>query len=136
MGPMGNQLWSGLEFLPISSAQSLQLSMFLSVSLSTFAKFASLYPRLSLRFLSFSSLLSISTPSEHPILTLVSSLCPKRSQMLLYERQSRSVIFFQPLLQEVGPFGKKKKERGAKEESHRVQGSTGRKRDDQNVLPE
>lgn len=33
----------------------------------------------------------------------------KRSQMLLYERQSRSVIFFQPLLQEVGPFVKKKK---------------------------
>ncbi len=51
-------------------------------------------------------------------------LCLKRSQMLLYERQSRSVIFFQPLLQEVGPFGKKG--RGTKEESRRVQGSTER----------
>lgn len=44
--------------------------------------------------------------------------------MLPYERQSRSVNFFQPLLQEVGPFGKK--ERGTKEESRRVQGSTER----------
>lgn len=52
--------------------------------------------------------------------------------MLQYERQLRSVIFFffQPLLQEVGPFGKRKEER--KEESHRVQGST--EREEQNYL--
>lgn len=63
----------------------------------------------------------IRAPYTHSRLLL---LRLKRSQMLLYERQSRSVIlfFFQRLLQEVGLFGKK--ERGAKEESRRVQGST------------
>lgn len=65
----------------------------------------------------------------------LSSLLPlglNRSQMLQYERQLRSVIFFfQPLLQEVGPFGKRKEER--KEESHRVQGST--EREEQKLPP-
>lgn len=64
----------------------------------------------------------------------LSSLLPlrlNRSQMLQHERQLRSVIFFQPMLQEVGPFGKRKEER--KEESHRVQGST--EREEQKLLP-
>lgn len=42
-------------------------------------------------------------------------LRPKRSQMLQCERQSRSVIFFQPLLQEVGPFWKKGKRNEGRE---------------------
>lgn len=63
---------------------------------------------------------------EHYSLSSLLPLGLNRSQMLQYERQLRSVIFFffQPLLQEVGPFGKRKEER--KEESHRVQGSTER----------
>lgn len=65
----------------------------------------------------------------------LSSLLPlglNRSQMLQHERQLRSVIFFfRPMLQEVGPFGKRKEER--KEESHRVQGST--EREEQKLPP-
>lgn len=45
---MGNQLWSGLQFLPSSPAYSLLLCMFLNPSSSTLAKFTSLYPSIHL----------------------------------------------------------------------------------------
>lgn len=62
----------------------------------------------------------ISAPYTLPSLL---PLCLKRSQMLLYERQLRSVIFSASVTGS-GPLWKK--ERGTKKESHRVQGSTAR----------
>ncbi len=45
---MGNQLWSGLQFLPTSSAHSILFSIFLNPSSSTLAKSTSLYPSIHL----------------------------------------------------------------------------------------
>lgn len=124
MGPMGNQL----QFLLTSPAHSLLLSMFLNPSSSTLAKSTSLIPSIHL-YPSSSSLLHLySTFYFYPIrahytLRNLLPLCLKRSQMLLYECQSRSVTFSASVTGS-GPLWKK--ERGTKEESHRVQESTDR----------
>lgn len=123
---MGNQLWSGLQFLLTSPAHSPAFylphafcSSEINLPLSTSI------PPLPLFLISTFYFYPIRTPRT---LSSLLPLCLKRSQMLPFERQSRSVIFFffffQPLLQEVGPSGKK--ERGTREESRRVQGSTRR----------
>lgn len=77
MGPMGNQLWSSLQFLPSSPTQSLLLSMFLNPSSSTLTKFTSLYPSIHL-YPPLSLLFLISTFYFYPIRApyTLSSLLP------------------------------------------------------------
>lgn len=113
---MGNQLWSGLQFLPTSPAHSLALyvpQLFLFYS-SKILPLSTSIPPLPLFLISTFYFYPIRAAYTLPSLHL---LCLKRSQMLPYERQSRSVIFFffQPLLQEVGPFWKKGKRNEGKE---------------------
>lgn len=122
---MGNQLWSGLQFLPTSPAHSLALyvpQLFLFYS-SKILPLSTSIPPLPLFLISTFYFYPIRAAYTLPSLHL---LCLKRSQMLPYERQSRSVIFFFFSLcyRKWAPFGKK--ERGTKEKSRRVQGSTER----------
>lgn len=90
---MGNQLWSGLQFLPTSPAHSLALyvpQLFLFYS-SKILPLSTSIPPLPLFLISTFYFYPIRAAYTLPSLHL---LCLKRSQMLPYERQSRSVIFF------------------------------------------
>lgn len=110
MGPMGNQL----QFLLASPAHSLLLSVFLNLSSSTLAKSTSLIP--SIHFYPSSSSLPhlyfLFLPHQS---TLYSPQSPPPLSKAIPDVAVRAPIafshFFQPLLQEVGPFGKRKEER-------------------------
>lgn len=107
---MGNQL----QFLLASPAHSLLLSMFLNLSSSTLAKSTSLIP--SIHFYPSSSSLPhlyfLFLPHQS---TLYSPQSPPPLSKAIPDVAVRAPIafshFFQPLLQEVGPFGKRKEER-------------------------
>lgn len=119
--------WSGVSpsfFFPLS------YSMFLYVSLSTLPKVPSVFP--SIISIPLLHLFHVSAFYFDPIRTLYTRssllpLCLKRSQMLLYERQSHSVIFFSSVCYRKWASLEIRKG-AAKEESHRVQGSTDRER--------
>lgn len=106
---MGNQLWSGLQFLPTSPAHSLALyvpQLFLFYS-SKILPLSTSIPPLPLFLISTFYFYPIRAPYTLPSLLL---LCLKRSQMLPYERQSRSVIFFSASVTGSGPLLEKRKE--------------------------
>lgn len=110
MGPMGNQL----QFLLASPAHSLLLSMFLNLSSSTLAKSTSLIPSIHL-YPSSSSLPHLYFLFLPHQSTLYSPLSPPPLSKAIPDVAVRAPIafchFFQPPLQEVGPFGKRKEER-------------------------